>query len=175
MAWSIACCLKKLIHALETSARWSRGPGKHLTLVSPPAQEQSHCRQEQRSCTWCPARVPLSWASVTFSHERSQTFSLWSDYVLHACTHQKPSHSDHPEFPKCLLKCHFFTVSELFSWCIKTSQSRHLTALVDFNSYCRFLLSYLTGSKSLQTAKSDYTILGENIGFSLSTASSEEA
>lgn len=126
----------------------------------------------------CPCfDVPLSWASMTFSHDRSQTFSLWSDYVLHACTHQRPSHSDHVEFLKCLLKCHFFTVSEMFSWWIKTSQRRYLTALVDFNRFCRFFLSYLIWSKYLQkdTAKSDYIILGENIGFLLSTAGSEEA
>lgn len=46
-----------------------------------------------------------------------------------------------------------------------------------FNSFCRFLLSYLTQSKYLQkgTAKSDYTILGENIRFLLSTTTSEDA
>lgn len=57
----------------------------------------------------CPCfDVPFSWASRIFIHERSQTFLLLSDHVLHACTHQNPSHSDHLEFPKCLLKWHFF-------------------------------------------------------------------
>lgn len=78
-------------------------------------------------------------------------FPLLSKYVLHASTSQKSSGSDHPEFSKYLLNCHLFTVGELFSWWTKASQSRYLTALVHFNSFCGFLLYDLIQNISKQT------------------------
>lgn len=174
IAWSIVCCSKKLNHALKTSARCSRSPGKHLTLVSPAAWEQYQCRQQQCSCIWYPAMLWCTFVNDLHPREKPDFFKWLCSSCLHT---PKAKSSRSPGVPKMFLKMPLFCSQWSVHLVIQNILKQILMLWLIFNSFCRFLLSYLTQSKYLQkgTAKSDYTILGENIRFLLSTTTSEDA